>query len=215
MKNGLTELVFLIDKSGSMFDLVADTIGGFNSAVREEAEKQSKTLVTTIFFNDKSYVIHDRLPVSEIPLVTEDDYRPSGCTALIDALGTSIRHIKSIHKYAREEDVPEHTVFIITTDGLENASHVYSAEEVREMVKYQTEKQDWEFIFLAANIDAVETAKSYGIEESRAVNYHNDSIGTRLKFKAVGNAVDACRMNMPLDASHWKDELENDYLTRL
>ena len=214
MKKGLTELVFVIDESGSMYDLTQDTIGGFNSAIDRQKQTDGEVYVSTILFNDRSRMLHDRLPLSDVQSMTESDYHASGCTALVDAMGSSIRHIRNIHKYARNEDVPEHTVFIITTDGMENASHIWTAAEVRQMVEVQKDKYGWEFVFLAANIDAAETAARYGIDSSRAVNYRNDSHGTRLKFKAVGNAVDACRMNVPLEESGWKDELEEDYLSR-
>ena len=181
MQKNLTELVFIIDRSGSMTGLESDTIGGFNSMINKQKKIEGDALVTTVLFNHEYKMIHDRVDLKEIKLMEEKDYVPGGSTALIDALGDAIKHIKEVHKYIREEDVPGQTIFTIITDGYENASHKYSSEEVKKMIKEQREK-DWEFIFLGANIDAVETAKSYGMKEDLAFNYNADSKGTRKAY---------------------------------
>ncbi len=215
MKNDLTELVFILDMSGSMEHLTDDTVGGFNSVLKEHADKESEVLVTTYLFNNDSRMLHDRIPIRNVQPLTSADYRAAGCTALIDALGEAIRHIVSIHRYARPEDVPAHTVFVITTDGMENASHRFSASEVRRMVKHEQEKYGWEFVFLAANIDAVETAELYGIGRDRAVNYMPDSIGTANVYETVSKAVRSVRVGRPLceDAS-WRENADRDFQKR-
>lgn len=177
MKNNVTELVFILDRSGSMAGFEADTIGGFNSTIEKQKKQDGKVYVSTVLFDNNSEVIHDRVDIDEIRPMTENEYQVGGCTALLDAIGGSIHHIGNIHKYARPEDVPEHTVFVITTDGMENASHRYSSQEIKSKIKRQTEKYGWEFIFLAANIDAVETAESIGIRRERAANYRQTKEG--------------------------------------
>ena len=210
--NNLTELVFIIDKSGSMSGLESDTIGGFNSMLKKQKKIEGKCFVSTIFFNGKSEVIHDRLPLEKVNELAEEDYEAYGCTALIDALGGAIHHIENIHKYAREEDVPEKTMFVITTDGMENASHIYTSEGVKKMVEKQKEK-GWEFIFVAANIDAVETAKHYGIDEDRAVNYVHDAKGTGAVYESVCCAVESVRAKRTL-GDNWSKEISEDFKKR-
>ena len=215
MKKDLTELVFLLDMSGSMEHLTDDTIGGFNSVLKEHAAKEGDVLVTTYLFNNESRMIHDRLPIKDVPVMTASDYRAAGCTALIDALGEAIRHVIGIHRYARKEDIPEHTIFVITTDGMENASHKYSAEHVKQMVTHEQEKYGWEFIFLAANIDAVETAAHYGISRERAVNYKADSSGTEVLYEAVNQAVTAVRTGNSLrEDRSWRKRADADFQKR-
>ena len=212
-KNNVTELVFILDRSGSMSGLEADTIGGFNSMIEKQRKQDGDCYVSTVLFDHVSEVLHDRIKLSEVPLMTEKEYQVRGSTALIDALGGAIHHIGNIHKYARNEDVPEHTIFVITTDGMENASHNYSADRVREMVKRQKERYGWEFIFIGANIDAVETARQYGIDEDRAVNYNADSAGTGLMYESISAAVKCVRGGAPL-GNVWKEDLEEDYRKR-
>ena len=209
----MTELVFILDRSGSMAGLEADTIGGFNSMIARQKQEAGEALVSTVLFDNESVVIHDRLPLANVPLMTEKEYFTRGCTALLDAVGGAIHHIGNIHKYARSEDVPEHTLFVITTDGMENASRRYSARRVKEMIQHQKEKYGWEFLFLGANIDAVETAGHLGIAPDRAVNYHCDGVGTRLNYEVVGQAVAAVRCSAPLN-EHWKDAIEEDFRKR-
>lgn len=213
MKNNITELVFILDKSGSMSGLEKDTIGGFNSMINKQKKLQGKTYVSTVLFDNNTEVIHDRVSLDGVKPLTDDDYCVGGCTALIDALAGGIKHISNIHKYARKEDVPENTMFVITTDGMENASKKYTAKEVKKMIEKMKKKYNWQFIFLGANIDAVETAKNYGISEEMAVNYNCDSRGTRKIYEGVSRAVSACRCAMPMDSS-WREEIDEDYSKR-
>ena len=213
MKKDLTELVFILDRSGSMAGLEADTIGGFNGMIERQKKQAGEAFVSAVLFSDESTVIYDRADLRKIEPMTDKQYYVGGCTALIDAIGGAIHHIGNVHKYAREEDRPEHTVFVITTDGMENASHRYSAAQVKEMVKRQKEKYGWEFMFLGANIDAVETAAHFGIARDRAVKFHNDSRGHALNYAEVSKAVSSVRMSMPLSAN-WKEKIEEDFETR-
>ena len=213
MKKGLTELVFILDKSGSMAGLEADTIGGFNSMIERQKKEEGEALVSTVLFANRSTVIHDRVDLQKIEPMTDKQYCVGGCTALIDAIGGAIHHIGNVHKYAREEDRPEHTVFVITTDGMENASHCYSSDEVKAMVEKQKNKYGWEFLFLGANIDAVETAGRFGIAEDRAVNFVNDPMGQALNYAEVSEAVRTVRSRMPLTRG-WKRNIEADYKSR-
>lgn len=213
MKQNLTELVFLLDRSGSMQGLEGDTIGGFNSMLEKQKKEPGKAVVSTVLFDDRLTVLHDRVAVEKVRPITEKDYCVRGCTALLDAIGETVRHIGNIHKYARSEDVPQHTLFVITTDGMENASRRYSATQIRKMIRRQQETYGWEFLFLGANIDAVETAGELGIGPDRAVNYHCDSAGTRLNYEVVSQAVAAVRCSAPL-GEHWKDAIEADFQNR-
>ena len=213
MKKQLTELVFILDRSGSMFGLEADTLGGFNSMIAKQRREEGEALVSTVLFNGTTTVLHDRVPLTRIEPMTERQYQVGGCTALLDAIGGAIHHIGNVHKYAREEDRPEHTLFVITTDGLENASHSYSADQVRRMIRRQRENYGWEFIFLGANIDAVETAAHIGIDRSRAVNYHSDSRGTRLNYEVLSEAICSVRNCQPLE-ENWSQRIDEDYLGR-
>ena len=213
MKNNTTELVFILDKSGSMSGLEKDTIGGFNSMIERQRKEPGEAFVSTVLFANESTVIHDRTDIRKVEPLTEQQYYVGGCTALIDAIGQAIHHIGNVHKYAREEDVPEHTIFVITTDGMENASHRYSSDEVKRMVKRQKEKYGWEFLFLGANIDAVETAARFGIGEDRAVRYHNDARGQQLNYETVSDAVRCVRSCAPLGRD-WKEKIEKDYGSR-
>lgn len=212
-ENNTTELVFILDRSGSMAGLEKDTIGGFNSLIERQKKEEGECFVSTVLFDNESEVIHDRVKLSEIKPLTEEEYYVRGCTALIDAIGGAIHHISNIHKYARPEDVPAHTMFVITTDGMENASRHYSSDEVKKMVEKHKEKDGWEFLFIGANIDSVETARHFGISESRAVNYHADKRGTAVLYKTVSAGVSAMRANAALDDS-WCEEIEADYENR-
>lgn len=213
MKKNLTEIVFILDRSGSMHGLEADTIGGFNSMIEKQKKETGEALVSTILFDNAAEVIHDRVSLKDIRKLTSRDYCAKGCTALLDAVGGAIHHIGNIHKYARPEDVPEHTLFIITTDGMENASRRYNSMEVKKMITRQKEKYGWEFLFLGANIDAVETAAGFGIGADRAVNYRADSQGTQLNYEVLGDAVSAVRQSAPLTAG-WKKRIDEDYENR-
>lgn len=209
MKKGLTEVVFILDRSGSMSGLEGDTIGGFNSMIEKQKKEEGEALVSTILFDNYSEVLHDRVEVSKIEPLTDRDYTVRGCTALLDAIGGAIHHIGNVHKYARNEDIPEHTIFIITTDGMENASHQYSRDKIKAMIERQKTKYGWEFLFLGANIDAIETARSYGIDQDRAVEYNCDSVGTGLNFEAMSDAITTMRCSAPLTAD-WKKKVEAD-----
>ena len=214
MKNNITELVFILDRSGSMAGFEKDTIGGFNSTIEKQKKQDGKVYVSTVLFDNVSEVIHDRVDISEVNPMTEEDYNVRGCTALLDAVGGAIHHIGNVHKYARPEDVPEHTIFIITTDGMENASHNYSRSRVREMIKRQTEKYGWEFIFLAANIDAEETAEDIGIRRERAVNYIQDTEGVEATYAVMCEAITSVRKCKNLDAGEWRESLDKDNMRR-
>lgn len=213
MKNNITELVFILDRSGSMSGLESDTIGGFNAMIEKQKRQEGLAYVSTVLFNHDSKVIHDRVRLEDIQSMTREDYMVGGCTALLDAIGGAIHHIGNIHKYARKEDVPEHTLFVITTDGMENASRHYDSKTVKKMIEHQKKKYGWEFLFLGANIDAVETARNFGIDESRAVNYHADGFGTRTVYENLAEAVSCVRANAPLGTG-WKKNIEEDYLNR-
>lgn len=209
----MIELVFILDRSGSMSGLEKDTIGGFNSMIEKQRRESGEVLVSTVLFDHMSEVIHDRLSLEKVPEMTEKEYFVRGSTALLDAIGSSIHHIGNIHKYARKEDVPERTLFVITTDGMENASRFYNYDQVQAMIERQKKKYGWEFLFLGANIDAAKEAGRLGIDPSRAVNYHSDERGTALNYETVSEAV--CmfrkRKEMPSD---WKSKIEEDYRSR-
>ena len=219
MKKGLTELVFILDRSGSMVGLEKETIGGYNSLIEKQKKNQGEVYVSTVLFDGVSEVLHDRIPLCEIQPMTEDEYYVRGCTALLDALGGAIHHIGNVHKYTKEEDRPEKTLFIITTDGQENSSRRYTYKKVKHMVEKQKEKYGWEFLFLGANIDAIAEAERFGIKANRAVNYECDEEGTAINFKVLSKAVsrvieysyDDCEEM--LDDS-WKEEIEEDYKKR-
>ena len=208
----VTELVFILDRSGSMSGLESDTIGGFNSLLEKQKKEKGEAFVTTVLFDDKLETIHDRLPIKEIKQITTKEYYVRGCTAMLDAIGSTIEHISNIHKYIRKDDVPNKTMFIITTDGMENASHKYSYPDIKKLIE-QKKELGWEFLFLGANIDAIDTAKKFGIEQERAVNYHNDAEGIALNYECLNEAVSAVRCSAPLN-KEWKKAIEKDYKTR-
>lgn len=193
MRKGLTEVVFILDRSGSMSGLEADTIGGFNSMINKQKKEEGEAYISTVLFDDKLEVIYDRVPIQKVEPMTDKQYYVRGCTALLDAVGGAIHHISKVHKHAKEEDRPEKTLFIITTDGMENASREYSYKKVKKMVEKEKEKYGWEFLFLGANIDAVEVAGNFGINASRAINYKCDAVGTALNYNVLASAVSAVR----------------------
>ncbi len=213
MKKNLTELVFILDRSGSMGGLEQDTIGGFNAMLTRQKEQEGEANVTTILFDHEVQLLHDRFPLKAVAPLTEKDYYVRGCTALLDAVGGAIHHIGNIHKYARREDVPEKTMFIITTDGYENASRRYDYETVRHMIQRQKEKYGWEFLFLGANIDAAKEAARFGIGADRAVNYKCDKAGTALNYEVISEAVCSVRAARPLGAD-WKRRIDEDVQKR-
>ena len=209
----MTELVFILDRSGSMGRLESDTIGGFNSMLEKQKKESDKCLVSTVLFDDRCEVIHDRIPLEQVPALTDKEYYVRGCTALLDAVGGAIHHIGSVHKYARPEDRPERTLFVITTDGLENASREYDYARVKAMIERQKEKYGWEFLFLGANIDAAREAARFGISADRAVRFHSDHVGTALNYEVISETVSCFRRAAPL-AANWKERIEEDYQKR-
>ena len=213
MKNNLTELVFILDRSGSMAGLEDDTIGGFNAMIEKQKHKSGSAFVSTILFDNISETIHDRLDVQEVSPLTDGDYYVRGCTALLDAIGNPIQHIQTIHKYARPEDVPERTLFVITTDGMENASHNYTTEQIKSMIEDKKATLGWEFLFLGANIDAVETAGRIGIRPEMAATYHSDHTGTQLNYSVISETVCAFRAGEPI-AQTWKAPIDTDFRQR-
>ena len=214
MKKNLTELVMILDRSGSMAALESDTIGGYNSMLKKQRETAGEVLVSTVLFDDRSEVLYDRIPLRKMPWMTEEDYYVRGCTALLDAVGGAIRHIGNVHKYAKEEDRPEKTIFVITTDGMENASNVYTYDRVKKMIERQKKKYGWEFLFLGANMDAVGTAARFGIAEDRAANFHSDHEGTALNYDVLAEAVCTMRVKAAPIGAEWKKRIEEDYKRR-
>ena len=213
MKKNLTELVFILDRSGSMAGLEDDTIGGFNAMIEKQKKEAGEAYVSTVLFDNVSEVVHDRVSLQNVEPMTREQYYVRGCTALLDAVGKAIHHIGNVHKYAREEDRPQKTLFVITTDGMENASRQYSYDKVRAMIQRQKEKYGWEFIFLGANIDAAKEAARFGIDEDRAANYHADQKGTAVIYEAMSDAVCCLRSSRPM-SKEWKRSVDEDYQKR-
>ncbi len=209
MKKGFTELVFILDRSGSMSGLEGDTVGGFNAMIEKQKKEKGEAVVSTVLFDDVSEVIHDRASIEKIAPLTEKEYFVRGSTALLDAIGDAVHHIGNVHKYARPEDVPEHTLFVITTDGMENASRRHNAAGVKSLIERQKTEHGWEFLFLGANIDAVGTAETFGIDRNRAVTYSCDETGTALLFDAVSQSVSEMRASLPI-SNDWSKKLEDD-----
>ena len=209
----MTELVFILDRSGSMSGLEADTIGGFNSMIAQQKREAGEALVSTVLFANDSTVIHDRLPLSEVPPLTEKEYFTCGCTALLDAIGYGMEKMVNIQRHLPEDERAEKVIFVITTDGLENASKRFSYEKIRRMIEREKEQYGWEFLFLGANIDAIETARHFGISEDRAVNYHSDGKGTQLNYEVLSEAICSVRCSAPLGAD-WKKRIDEDYEAR-
>ncbi|WP_036612211.1 vWA domain-containing protein [Oribacterium sp. P6A1] len=221
MSKGYTEIVYILDRSGSMGGLELDTIGGFNAMMEKQKKTGEKALVSTVLFDDVCEVIHDRVPIEKIEKMTDNQYYVRGCTALLDAVGGAIHHIGNVHKYARPEDRPANTIVVITTDGMENASSRYSREQVENMVKRQQEKYGWEFIFIGANIDAYAEARKFGIRKERAVNYVSDEAGTANVYAGISKAVCsvmmapcAAKASECLDSSSWDEDIKDDYNKR-
>ncbi len=221
MSKNLTEIVYILDRSGSMGGLEADTIGGFNAMMEKQKKTGEQAIVSTVLFDDDTEVIHDRIPIEKVEKMTDRQYYVRGCTALLDAVGGAIHHIGRIHKHMSEEERPNKTVFVITTDGYENASSHYTREKIEKMVRKQQKKYGWEFIFIGANIDAYAEAQKYGIRKDRTVNYVSDKVGTETVYRGVSNVM--CRMMMSstrveadeiLNEGSWHTEIDNDYNRR-
>ena len=213
MKKNLTELVFILDKSGSMSGLEQDTIGGFNSMLEKQKNEVGEAFVTTVLFDNNYELLHDRLNIRIINPITKKEYYVGGSTALLDAIGNTINKIGIALSDAKEEERPEKVMFVIITDGMENSSHEFNQSKIKLMIEHQKSKYSWDFIFLGANIDAVETASKFGINEDRAVEFFNDSVGTELNYKVVSEAVSCFRQGKAVD-SNWKLEIEKDYEKR-
>ena len=214
MKKNLTEIVFILDRSGSMAGLEQDTIGGFNAMIAKQRREEGEAYISTVLFDTESQVIHDRVTLDKVPMLTQREYYVRGCTALLDAVGNAVKHISNVHKYARPEDVPEKTIFVITTDGMENASRQYTYDRVKAMIAERQEKQGWEFLFLGANIDAAREAARFGIHADMAVDYHADHKGTAVIYETVSDAI--CHVRTcpaPLQAG-WKQKIEQDFKSR-
>ncbi|MDO4977967.1 MAG: vWA domain-containing protein [Eubacteriales bacterium] len=221
MRKDLTELVFILDRSGSMSGLESDTIGGFNSLISKQKKESGQALISTVLFDDEMEVLYDRVLLDQIEPMNDSQYYVRGCTALLDAIGGAIHHIGNVHKYVREEDRPEKTIFIIMTDGMENSSRRYTYDKVKRMVERQRERYGWEFLFLGANMDAIKVAGRFGVKASRAVNYECDSEGTKLNYEVLSKAVSkvrACRKESAAAAfdlmPNWSDEIQKDYKKR-
>ena len=213
MRKNLTEIVFILDRSGSMSGLEKDTIGGFNAMIEKQRKEPGEAYISTLLFDNETQVIHDRVSLDKVPALTDKDYFVRGCTALLDAVGGAIHHIGNVHKYAREEDRPEKTLFVITTDGMENASRTYTYDKVKAMITRQKEKYGWEFLFLGANIDAAKEAGRFGIAPERATNYHADTKGTNVIYETLSSAIGSYR-SAPKMAENWKADIESDYNKR-
>ena len=213
MNNNLTEIVCILDCSGSMAGLEGDTIGGFNAMVEKQKKEPGEALLSAVLFSDDSRVLYDRVDVKKVEPMTDRQYMAGGCTALLDAIGGAVHHIANVHRYAREEDRPAKTIFVITTDGMENASRRYSCEEVQRMVKHEQEKYGWEFLFLGANMDAISAARSFGIRPDRAVRYASDRAGTRLNYSVVGQTIARFRCEKEISAD-WSAPIEADFQSR-
>ena len=213
MNSNLTELVFILDRSGSMAGLETDTIGGFNAMLEKQRREEGNAYLSAVLFSNDSTVLYDRADIKRVEPMTERQYFVGGCTALLDAIGGAVHHIGNIHKYAREEDRPHKTVFVIITDGMENASRRYTYDEVRRMVELQREKYGWEFLFLGANMDAISAARRFGIREDRAVRYECDARGTQLNFEVVSETI-GCIREGARPSANWKARIERDYTER-
>lgn len=213
MKNKTTELVFILDRSGSMHGLENDTIGGFNGFLKQQKQNKDACFVTTVLFDHEIMTLHDRIPLKKMKPMTPKDYTVRGTTALIDAIGSTINHISRVHRYIRKEDVPSTTTFVIITDGLENASRKFSSDEVKQMIA-QKKEEGWDFLFLGANIDAVETASHFGIDEDRVANYHADHKGTQVVYASLSKAILKQREEGCPMAASWNDDINEDFYNR-
>ena len=213
MKKDLVEMVFILDRSGSMAGLEKDTIGGFNSMINKQKKIPGEALVSTVLFDDAYEVLHNRKSIKEVPSLTHEEYFVRGSTALLDAIGRSLKKMISVYRKLKDEEKPEKTIFVITTDGMENASREFTSTQIKQMIEKQKEKYQWEFIFLGANIDAVRTARDFGIRKDRVANYHSDEQGTALNYEAISDAIYELRVNRCINPD-WNDEINKDFNSR-
>lgn len=213
MKKDLTELVFILDRSGSMSGLESDTIGGYNAMLAKQQKEPGEAIITTVLFDDHYELLHDRINLRGIAPITDKEYYVRGNTALLDAVGKTINKIGNVQKHTAEEERAEYVIFVITTDGLENASCEFNYAKVRQMIEHQQSTHGWEFIFLGANIDAIATAERFGISKDRATNYHADSEGTSLNYEVISEAVSCVRASRSLD-KNWKERIDEDFKKR-
>ena len=218
MKENLTELVFILDKSGSMSGLEKDTIGGFNSMIADQKKEEGEVIISTVLFDTYVKVLHDRKDIRKVSKLTDKDYRPGGCTALLDALGNAISHIESVQMDMPEDERPAKTMFVITTDGQENSSREYTYANIKKMVRKMQQKKDWEFLFLGANMDAIGAAADIGIRADRAVRYECDSAGTALNYSVLSKTVGKFRAAkaecVGAALENWQEDIEQDFETR-
>ena len=213
MKKGLTELVFILDRSGSMSGLESDTIGGYNAMLEKQKKEPGKAVISTVLFDDRYELLHDRINLQGIEPITDKEYFVRGSTALLDAVGNTINKIGNVQKHTAEDERAEHIMLVITTDGMENASREFSYEKVRQMIEHQKSKYSWEFIFLGANIDAIAAAERFGISKDRAANYNADSEGTLLNYEVISETVSCMRASRAI-SEDWKDRIEEDFKKR-
>lgn len=213
MQKGLTELVFILDRSGSMSGLESDTIGGYNAMLKKQKKEPNEALITTVLFDDKYELLHDRIKLQGIEPITDKEYFVRGSTALLDAVGITINKIVNVQKHTAEDERAEHVMFVITTDGMENASREFNYEKVRQMIEHQKNKYGWEFIFLGANIDAIATAERFGISKDRATNYNADSEGTILNYEVISDTISCMRASQSI-SENWKHRIEEDFKKR-
>ena len=213
MKKDLVEMVFIIDRSGSMSGLEKDTIGGFNSMIEKQKETPGEALVTTVLFDDQYEVLHNRKPINEVPMLSKEQYYVRGSTALLDAIGKSLVNLIDVYRKLKNDEKPEKTIFVITTDGMENASHEFSSDQVKKMIEKQKEKYQWEFIFLGANIDAIKTARDFGISHDRVANYHSDEKGTELNYDVISETVREFRIHKSINPN-WNTKINEDFKNR-
>jgi uncharacterized protein YegL len=213
MKKDLTELVFILDRSGSMAGLESDTIGGYNALLEKQKQQPGEAIITTVLFDDHYELLHDRITLRGIAPITENEYFVRGSTALLDAVGKTIHKISNAQKHTAEEERAGQVMIVITTDGLENASREFSYDKVRKLIEHQKSKHGWEFIFLGANMDAVATAAQFGIAHDRAATFHSDHQGTELNYQVLCDAVSSVRAAKPLTLN-WKERIEEDFEQR-
>ncbi len=207
------ECVFILDRSGSMAGLESDTINGFNGLLNKQRNEEGEALITTVLFDHEYELLHDRINVKSIQNITDKEYYVRGSTALLDAIGLTIDKIGNVQKMTKVEERADKVLFVITTDGMENSSRKYNYSKIKHMIENQKRKYNWEFIFMGANMDAIEMANRFGIDSNRAVNYHSDKKGTQLNYESMSQVVSNLRMSKSIDED-WKKEIDEDFINR-